>query len=136
MGHPILFRQFVSPIWQGLELANQTIKGAIVTDTSNALGQPVGFPVPGWTTRPRPSRTPITGRYCRVEMLDPARHAADLFAGNQLDTEGRNWTYLPYGPFAKIEDYRAWLDSIASADDPLFHTIVDLASGKAVASPV
>ena len=98
----------------------------------NALGQPVGLPVPDWTARPRPPRTPITGRYCRVEMLDPAKHAADLFTGNQLDTEGRNWTYLAYGPFAKLEDYRAWLDSVASADDPLFHTIVDLTTGKAV----
>ena len=103
-----------------------------MTDTLNALGQPVGSPVPNWTARPRPPRSPITGRYCRVEMLDPAKHAADLFTGNQLDTEGRNWTYLAYGPFAKLEEYRAWLDSVASAEDPLFHTIIDLGSGKAV----
>ncbi len=103
-----------------------------MAQTLNALGQPVGEPLPGWTARPKPPRTPITGRSCRVEMLDPAKHASDLFAGNKLDTEGRNWTYLAYGPFEKLEDYRAWLDSVAKTEDPLFHTIVDLASGKAV----
>lgn len=96
----------------------------------NAL--PVGHPVPGWTARPTPPRTPIEGRFCRLEMLDPQRHAADLFAANRLDKEGRNWTYLAYGPFDKLEDYRAWAETVAAADDPLFHTIIDLATGKAV----
>ena len=103
-----------------------------MSQTLNSFGQPVGFDVPNWTARPKPPRTPITGRSCRVEMLDPDKHAADLFAGNRLDVEGRNWTYLPYGPFEKLDDYRAWLEGIAKPEDPLFHTIVDLASGKAV----
>lgn len=103
-----------------------------MSQTMNALGQPVGAAVPGWTARPRPPRSAIAGRFCRIEMLEPAAHAADLFAGNRLDAEGRNWTYLAYGPFERLEDYRAWLDSIAKPEDPLFHTIIDLASGKAV----
>ena len=103
-----------------------------MSEFRNALGQPIGAPVPNWTPRSRPSYTPISGRFCRVEKLDPVAHAADLFAGNRLDVEGRNWTYLPYGPFERIEDYRTWLDTIAAPDDPLFHTIIDLATGKAV----
>jgi RimJ/RimL family protein N-acetyltransferase len=67
-----------------------------------------------------------------VELLDPGRHAADLFAANSLDAEGRNWTYLPVGPFADFGSYRAWLERVAAGEDPLFHTIVDLATGKAV----
>jgi len=103
-----------------------------MSQTMNALGQPVGEAVPSWTARPRPPRSATAGRFCRIEMLDPALHAADLFASNRLDVEGRNWTYLAYGPFVRLEDYRAWLDSIAKPEDPLFHTIIDLASGKAV----
>jgi len=61
----------------------------------NALGQPVGFAVEGWTPPPRPPRDPMIGRACRVEPLDPARHAAQLHAANLLDSDGRNWTYLP-----------------------------------------
>ena len=53
--------------------------------------------LPGWTARPAPPRTPMQGRFCRVEPLDPARHGEELFAANQLDVEGRNWTYLRWG---------------------------------------
>jgi RimJ/RimL family protein N-acetyltransferase len=74
----------------------------------------------------------MVGRFCRVEPLDPARHAPDLFAANSLDKGGRNWTYLFQEPFAGFEAYRKWLEQVAKADDPLFHTIVDLKSGKAV----
>jgi RimJ/RimL family protein N-acetyltransferase len=90
----------------------------------NALGQQVGFTVDGWTPPPRPPLDPMTGRTCRVEPLDVRRHAADLHAANLVDADGRNWTYLPYGPFATLDDYSAWLTSIARKDDPQFHTIV------------
>ena len=80
----------------------------------------------------RPPRSAMEGRFCRVEPLDPARHAADLHAANSLDREGRNWTYLPYGPFARLEDYRGWLDRVSAGDDPLFHAILDRQSGRAV----
>jgi RimJ/RimL family protein N-acetyltransferase len=98
----------------------------------NELGQPIGFPLPHWTARPRPPRSPIEGRYCRVEPIDPGRHAADLHSANALDREGRNWTYLPYGPFARLADYRSWVDRISAADDPLFHAIIESRSGRAV----
>ena len=93
---------------------------------------PIGRPLSDWTARPKPPRTPIEGRFCRLEMLDAGKHAADLFAANQLDAEGRNWTYLAYGPFAKLDEYRAWVETVQKADDPLFHAIIDRASGKAV----
>ena len=74
----------------------------------------------------------MVGRFCRVEALDPKRHAADLFAANSLDKDGRNWTYLFQEPFAELASYSQWLEQVARGDDPLFHTIVDLKSGKAV----
>jgi RimJ/RimL family protein N-acetyltransferase len=98
----------------------------------NALGQPVGFAVPHWTPPRRPPRASLPGRFCGVEPLDPDRHATDLFAANALDAEGRNWTYLPYGPFPTPAVYRAWMDRTCRGDDPLFHAIVDRATGRAV----
>jgi RimJ/RimL family protein N-acetyltransferase len=98
----------------------------------NHLGQPVGFPLPGWNERPRPPRTPISGRFCSVEALDPDRHAAQLFDANSEDRDGRNWTYLPYGPFATLEAYREWVGGAGQANDPLFYAIVDDLSGQAV----
>ena len=37
---------------------------------TNDYGQPIGDAVNGWTARERPPRTPIEGRYCRVEPLE------------------------------------------------------------------
>jgi RimJ/RimL family protein N-acetyltransferase len=98
----------------------------------NELGQPVGPPLPGWTPRERPPRTPMVGRYCRVEPLDRARHAAELHEANRLAPDGRGWTYLSVDPFDDIESYRAWLTRAATGDDPLFHAIVDGRTGRAV----
>ena len=98
---------------------------------ANGLGQPIGEPVPGWTARPRPGREPMTGRYCRLEALDPARHSADLHAANASDATGGMWTYMPYGPFARPADHLAWAQRMAPGEDPLFHAIVDQPSGRA-----
>jgi RimJ/RimL family protein N-acetyltransferase len=93
--------------------------------------QPVGFPLASWRPPPFPSRNPIEGRYCRLEPLRPDRHAADLHAAYALDREGRDWTYLPYGPFATLEAYLAWSEDFCLGDDPLFFAIIDRSSGKA-----
>ena len=98
----------------------------------NHLGQPIGSPLPEWTARPRPPRTAIEGRFCAVEPVDPARHAAELHAAYLLDKEGRNWTYLPYGPFARFEEYRDWLERDSLGDDPLRHVILDRRGGRAL----
>lgn len=98
----------------------------------NELGQPIGAPVPGWTAREQPPRTPMEGRFARIEILDSERHAAELYDANSQDAEGRIWTYLGYGPFPDLPAYRAWADAAAKTTDPLFHAIIDLKSGKAV----
>lgn len=102
-----------------------------MTSEKNSLGQPIGHAVPNWKTSPRPARVTLAGRFCRVEPLDPARHAADLFAANSTDKEGRMWTYLGYGPFSTLEEYRAWMEPMCRAEDPLFFAIVDASSGQA-----
>ena len=98
----------------------------------NEFGQPIGAPLPDWSARPVPPHSAIEGRFCRVEPLDPERHATDLFAANSEDVEGRNWTYLPYGPFRSFELYRGYLARRRGATTRLVHAIVDRASGHAV----
>ena len=68
----------------------------------NAHGQPVGPAVPGWTPRAWPPHTPMTGRSCRLEPYDRARHLDGLFEAFAAD-DGRMWTYIPWGPFADAE---------------------------------
>jgi len=98
----------------------------------NHLGQPIGEPVPHWQPVSRPPRSVLEGRLCRIEPLDPARHAADLFAAYVEDAEDRIWTYLPYGPFATPAAFEAWMAASCVGDDPLFHAVVERASGRAL----
>jgi RimJ/RimL family protein N-acetyltransferase len=93
----------------------------------NPLGQPIGHPLPGWSPPPHPPRESMMGRYCRLEPLDLDRHAADLFAADAADKEGRSWTYLAYGPFETLASYRDWMNAHCLGSDPLFYAIVDLA---------
>lgn len=74
----------------------------------------------------------MEGRFCRVEPIDPSRHAADLHAANLLDATGANWTYLGYGPFEKLEEYREWMTRNCLGDDPLFHAVITRDGGRAV----
>jgi len=73
--------------------------------TTNHLGQPIGFAVPDWVPAELPPRTPMAGRWCRVEPLDVARHGAELFAAYAEDREGRVWTYMGYGPFENLAEF-------------------------------
>lgn len=99
--------------------------------TRNDSGQPVGCSVKGWEPPPFPPREPMSGHFCRVEPLDPDRHAAQLYEANALDTEGGLWTYLPYGPFESLEDYLGWMNDYCRGGDALFHAIIDNTTGKA-----
>lgn len=100
--------------------------------TLNHLGQPVGFPLPDWVPPPHPPRAAMDGRYCRLEPLDPARHADALFAAHAADPDGRGWTYLAVGPFPTAADYRAWMEARCLGDDPLFFTVIDAGTRQPV----
>lgn len=87
--------------------------------------QPISFSVAGWRPPPSPRADPISGRYCRLERLDADQHGPALFEAHALDSDGRNWTYLPQGPFNRYSDYYGWLKEMADEDDPFFFTILD-----------
>jgi RimJ/RimL family protein N-acetyltransferase len=98
----------------------------------NQFGQEIGWPLPGWTAAKRPPLTRMEGRLAIVEPLEVERHAADLFEANFDDREGRNFTYYPYGPFATLDEYRDWVNSVSGETNRLFHAIIDKATSKAV----
>lgn len=105
-------------------------KPILTTAHQNLFHQPVGFPVPNWTPPPAPPQTILEGRYCRVEPLRADQHAATLYAANSADP-GHMWTYLGYGPFEGYGNYKEWMESIESSQDPRFHAIVEKATGQA-----
>ncbi len=118
-----------------LQFRQATYNVGVTPVQINALGQPVGDAVTSWKPPAAPPRDPsasMTGRFCRIEMLDADRHARDLHAANGKDAEGRMWTYLPYGPFEDLAAYAGWVRGVAAVSDPSFHAVIDLTTGRAV----
>lgn len=103
-----------------------------MSEYQNNLVQPTGRPMPDWQERPRPPRLSMTGRYCQIEPLNPGAHAEDLYQAYADDKDHRNWTYLPYGPFEKFDDFQSWLNAECVHDDPLFYAIIDFDTGQAI----
>ncbi len=76
------------------------------------------------------SRVALEGELVRLEPVDVARHAGQLFAAQSSAPE--LWEYLPYGPFESETDFRVWLTERAASSDPLFYAIVERRSGRAL----
>lgn len=89
----------------------------------------LGPPVPDWMPPPHPLRAELEGRWCRIEPLDPARHAEALFAANGGSI--RMWDYMPNGPYPDLGSYLDWAKGAAKSGDPLFYAVIDKADGRA-----
>ena len=116
------------------DYATATDKILIIMSNSNEttdLGLPIGEIVENWSPPPRPERRAMPGQYCVVEPMSIEKHSADLFEANRRDREDRIWVYLPYGPFASLDEYRQWLTATCLSDDPMFFSIIDRQTGKA-----
>jgi RimJ/RimL family protein N-acetyltransferase len=86
-----------------------------------------------WTHSRRPDKAPLKGTRVRLEALDPERHGPQLFAGSHEEDGSGNslFRYLPYGPFAGVDEFKAWLEQRAETADPLFYAVVDTATDTA-----
>ncbi|MEL6280357.1 MAG: GNAT family protein [Pseudomonadota bacterium] len=87
----------------------------------------LGAPVPNWSPPPFPGRSTLQGRYCRLEPLDPARHAQGLF--DAWEGDDALWDYMPIGPFATAAEYRVFADQVSAGADPQFYAVCDLDTG-------
>ena len=103
-----------------------------MTQHTNALGQPVGFPIASWQPPPFPTRDPMVGRTCTVRPLDAEKDSAALYSAWSLEPTGRNYTYLSYEPFRDEAGCRKALETFQAGRDPFFHTIVAHDTGKPV----
>ena len=92
---------------------------------TNDLGQLIGEPLKNWEIRSVPPKTKMEGRYCVIEILNIEKHAEDLFNSFASDTENYDWTYLHYGGFKSLTEFKEWLIKDCLNKDPLFHTIID-----------
>ena len=83
-----------------------------------------------WKPAQAPSRVALEGELVRLEPVDVAQHADQLFAAQSSAPE--LWEYLPYGPFANETAFRVWLTERAATSDPLFYAIIERKSGRAL----
>jgi RimJ/RimL family protein N-acetyltransferase len=78
-----------------------------------------------WTPAGLPTRGTLHGARVRLEPLDAARHAADLFAASHgPGADPRLWDFLPYGPFADAAAFAAWAAEREASEDPRFFAVV------------
>ena len=90
---------------------------------AHTAAQPVGPPVPNWQPRPHPERRSFAGRYCRIEPIDPAEHAAALYESLCDPANDALWNYLPSSPPATRDEWQQRLESYAASRDPLYFTV-------------
>lgn len=84
-----------------------------------------------WTTRPRPGRQPLSGTSVHVEPIVDASRFGQLYEAFSAPGSDALWDYLPYGPFADRTSFESFAERTYRTEDPLFHAIVPVQSGKA-----
>ena len=73
----------------------------------------IGPLIDGWVQPPMPGDVLLQGWFVRLEPLDPARHAAALFAA--FAGHDWIWDYMGNGPYASAADLQAGLAEIGRA---------------------
>ncbi|HSH06853.1 MAG TPA: GNAT family protein [Burkholderiales bacterium] len=71
----------------------------------------------------------MEGCYARLEPLGP-QHAESLYAACAGPDNAPRFDYLSELPPTGVDELRAWIESKAKPDDPLFFAVIDRASGR------
>lgn len=82
-----------------------------------------------WQPCPRPARVALEGAYCRLEPLDPERHADALFDSSMAPGAEQRFRYLFDTPLDR-GSFESWLARSKASEDPLFYAVVDLTTGR------
>jgi RimJ/RimL family protein N-acetyltransferase len=92
-------------------------------DAPPAAARPVGPQVSNWQPRPHPERRNFTGRYCRIEPLDPAAHATPLYETLCDPANDAFWTYLLTDPPTTPDQWQQRLVNYTLFRDPRYFTL-------------
>ena len=82
-----------------------------------------------WKPVPLPGPVTLRGRYVTLEPLDAGRHAAELWPAVQGHDD--LWTWLPDGPFADEDSFRAAITAKQRAHGAVFLALVPADTGRA-----
>lgn len=97
----------------------------------NQHGQIVNDRVPDWKGSHLLTRTPLNGRFCRLEPLDAARHADDLFKA-YAQGDDSDWTWLASTQPESVEATAHWLLGKVMDDALVPYAVIDLRTERAV----
>ncbi len=89
----------------------------------NEFGQPVGDDLVGWDQPELPPATELTGRTVRLEPLSWPRHGQELFDVFS-DAPDSLWTYMPFGPFHRVDELEATIEAMIGYPDWVPYAIV------------
>lgn len=92
-----------------------------------ALGSPVST-----TPAAAPERITLHGRLVSIVPLDPAAHGEALYRATHGERQDDLWRYLSAGPFRRHGEFDDYLRKSAAQDDPLFFSILEKATNKAL----
>ncbi|KAK9333382.1 acyl-CoA N-acyltransferase [Lipomyces starkeyi] len=81
----------------------------------------------------RPYRKPINGDFVTLQPIKP-EHAGDLYdvVGGSEQERVSLWNFMPVGPFITRQEFESYIEQCAESFDPVFFTVLDSVSGKAV----
>mgnify|MGYP001814587686 CR=1 FL=1 len=98
-------------------------------DATLPVGPPVDDPTPAQAPEPRI----LEGQFVTLLPLDAARDGAELYRiSHPAGDPGDLWTYMGYGPFDDAGAMRIWLDEQEGKRDPLFFTVIDRETERAI----
>jgi RimJ/RimL family protein N-acetyltransferase len=94
--------------------------------------RPVGPKVDPLPAGTKPDGRPLYGRYVLLEHVSALKYHRDLYGSFAAsDPDGALWTYMGYGPFEDLEQFRVWLEQREASVDPLFYAFIPKASQAA-----
>jgi RimJ/RimL family protein N-acetyltransferase len=98
-----------------------------------AYPRPVsGVPITAYPSGLVPSRQVLSGRFIRLEPLDPAAHAEELYAAGHGSEEALHiWDYLPHGPWLDQAAFTAHLRNQAADLDLIRFVLRPASAGRA-----
>lgn len=102
----------------------------IPRETDPATGLLIGPKITTFVPAKRPERVVLEGRFCRLEPINVALHAEQLFAASSPPDAAARHQYLFEDAPTNFADFKAWLTGRAASEDPLFFAVIDKRTGR------
>lgn len=96
----------------------------------NALGQPVGENIGPWLPPPRPQAQTLQGVRTRLHAVRANRDGPGLYHEVIANSDIRDWTYMPQGPFRDEDEWLQWFSTFVSNPELVTYAIQDPQDGR------